>query len=65
MQCKGIVKVNVVLLEKGVHFPDGSRVVVTVEQEEQTDKAEVTCAELAQRRALEVHMKAFGQRLAW
>jgi len=51
-------------LEEGVHIPNGIRVVVTMEQEEQIDEAEVTSAGLAQRRALKVHRKAFGQRLA-
>jgi hypothetical protein len=64
MRCKGIVQGNVVILEEGVHLPDGMRVTVTAEQEEQVDEAEVTPAELAQRRALVAQMKAFGQRLA-
>lgn len=64
MQCKGIVQGNVVILEEGIYLPDGIRVTVTVEQEEQQEPAEVTDEELAQRRALGARMKAFGQRLA-
>lgn len=58
MRCKGIVKGNVVLLDEGAHLPDGTRVMVTVEQAE-----EITSEELAERRALVVKMKAFGERL--
>jgi hypothetical protein len=64
MQCKGIVQGNVVILEEGISLPDGVRVTVTVEQEEQQEPAEMTHEELAQRRALGERMKAFGQRLA-
>jgi hypothetical protein len=64
MRCKGIVQGNVIILEEGVHLPDGVRVTVTVEQEKQIEEAEVTREELAQRRALGERMKAFGQRLA-
>jgi hypothetical protein len=63
MQCKGIVQGNVVILEEGIYLPDGARVTVTVEQEEQPEPAEVTHEELARRRALGERMKAFGQRL--
>ena len=61
MQCKGIVQGNIVILEEGIHLPDGMRVTVTVEQEEQQEPAEVTDEELAQRRTLGERMKAFGQ----
>ena len=64
MKCKGIVKGNVVLLEEGVHLPDGARVTVTVEQAEQAEAEEVTAEELEERRALVAKMKAFGERLA-
>ncbi len=64
MQCKGIVQGNVVILEEGIHLPNGVRVTIAVEQEEQREPAEVTHEELAQRRALGERMKAFGQRLA-
>ena len=64
MQCKGIVKGNVVILEKGIYLPDGVHATVTVEQEEQPEPREVTDEELVQRRALGERMKAFGQRLA-
>ena len=64
MKCKGIVRGNVVLLEEGVHLPDGARVTVTVEQTEQAETEEVTAEELAERRALVTKMKAFGERLA-
>ena len=62
MRCKGIVKGNVVLLEEGVHLPDGARVTVTMEQAEQAE--ELTAEELAERRALVAQMKALGERLA-
>ena len=64
MQCKGIVQGNVVILEEGISLPDGARVTVTVEQEEQQESAEVTHEELAQRRVLGERMRAFSQRLA-
>jgi hypothetical protein len=62
MRCKGIVKGNVVLLEEGVHLPDGTRVTVTMEEAEQVE--EITAEELAERRALVAKMKAFGEKLA-
>lgn len=46
-----------------MHLPDGVRVMMTVEQEEQQEPAGVTDEELAQRRALGERMKAFSQRL--
>jgi hypothetical protein len=64
MQCRGIVQQNMVILEEGVTLPDGTRVTVTVEPEEQVGEAEITREELAQRRALAEQMKAFGQCLA-
>ena len=64
MQCKGIVKGNVAILEEGIYLPDGVHVIVTVAQEEQPEPVEVTDEELAQRRALGEQMQAFGQRLA-
>lgn len=62
MRCKGIVKGNVILLEEGVHLPDGAQVTVTVEQQDQVEE-EVTPEELEQRRDLVTRMKAFGERL--
>ncbi len=62
MRCKGVVKGNVVLLEEGVHLPDGIQVMVTVAQEGQMDDA-VTPEELGQRRELVTRMKAFGERI--
>jgi len=47
MQYKGIVQGNVVILEAGIHLPDGVRVTVTVEQEEEREPAEMTHTELA------------------
>ena len=64
MTYKGVVKGNVVILEEGIHLPDGVRVSVTVEQVEQAEVVEVTPEELKERRALVVRMKEFGQRLA-
>ena len=62
MRCKGIVKGNVILLEEGVHLPDGAQVTVMVEQQNQVEE-EVTPEELEQRRDLVTRMKAFGERL--
>ena len=62
MRCKGVVKGNVVLLEEGVHLPDGIRVTVTAEPEKQMEE-DITPEELEQRRALIGRMKAFGKRL--
>jgi hypothetical protein len=62
MRCKGIVKGNVILLEEGVHLPDGAQVTVTLEQQDQVEE-EVTAEELEQRRDLVTRMKAFGERL--
>ena len=47
MQCKGIVQGNVVIVEEGIHLPNGVRVTITVEQEESREPAEVTPEELA------------------
>ena len=63
MRCKGRVQGNVVILEEGVHLPDGTSVTVMVEQGEMAEQEEITQAELAQRRALVAQMKAFGKRL--
>jgi hypothetical protein len=62
VRCKGVVKGNVVLLEEGVHLPDGIRVTVTAEPEKQVEE-DVTPEELEQCRALIGRMKAFGKRL--
>jgi hypothetical protein len=61
MMCKGIVKDNVVIVEEGVHLPNGASVVVIVDQGGK-DK-EVTLEEMTERQALVARMKAFGQRL--
>jgi hypothetical protein len=63
VQCKGRVQGNVVILEEGVHLPDGTPVTVMVEQREMAEQEEITQEELAQRRALVAQMKAFGRRL--
>ena len=55
MQGRGIVQRNTVILEAGVHLPDGTRVTVTVDPEGQVDAAEVVREALEQRRALDVH----------
>jgi hypothetical protein len=63
MKCQGVIHGNVVILDEDMHFPDGVRVTVTVEQE--APAADVLTPEaLAQRRTLVAHMQAFGQRLA-
>ena len=54
---------NVVILEEGVHLPDGTPVTVMMEQGEMAEQEEITQEELAQRRALVAQIKAFGQRL--
>jgi hypothetical protein len=55
------VQGNVVILEEGLYFPDGTPVTVMVEQRDMAEQEEITQAELAQRRALVAQMKAFGQ----
>ena len=61
MRRKGIVKGNVILLEAGVHLPDGAQVTVTVEEGKVEE--DVTSEEIEQRRALVTRMQAFGERL--
>jgi hypothetical protein len=61
MQYKGTVQGNVVILEEGVHLPEGVRVIVTVEPEGAEE--EVSREDLAQRRALIARMRVFGERL--
>lgn len=63
MRCKGIVQGNIVILDEGVHLPNGVRVTVTVEQEGQGGEEEVTCEALQHRQALITQMKVFGERL--
>jgi hypothetical protein len=63
MRCKGRVQGNIVILEEGVHLPDGTPVTVMVEQREMAEQEEITQEELVQRCALVAQMKAFGQRL--
>jgi hypothetical protein len=62
MVCKGIVKDNVVILEEGVHLPDGALVVVTVEQV--TSAERVTPDQVAERQSLIAQIKEFSQKLA-
>ena len=65
MTYKGVVKGNtVILLEEGVHLPNGTAVVVTVEQATQGEGESVTPEELNARCALIARMKEFGQSLA-
>jgi hypothetical protein len=61
---KGVVKGNLVLLEEGVHLPDGAKVTVTVERVGQAVEEKVTLGELVDRQALVARMQEFGQRLA-
>jgi hypothetical protein len=63
VRCKGRVHGNTVILDEGISLPDGTRVTVTVEQENLTEEA-ITHEELVQRRALAAQMEAFGQQLA-
>lgn len=58
---KGVVKRNVVLLEEGVHLPDGVRVAVTLEP---VEGEELTFEKLEERQAVVARMKEFGQQLA-
>lgn len=61
MRCKGIVRGNTVLLEEGIHLPDGVQVTITVEEGQMEEQ--VSPEELEQRRNLVAQMKAFGKRL--
>ena len=63
MTYKGVVRGNTVILEEGVHLPNGAAVLVTVEQTKQGEPETVTLEEVAERRAIIARMKAFGQRL--
>jgi hypothetical protein len=62
MTYKGVVKGNTIILEEGVHLPNGTTVVVTVEQT--TQEESVTPGELNQRHMLVAQMRKFGQKLA-
>ena len=63
MKGQGVIHGNVVILDEDAHFPEGVRVTVTLEPA--TLVADVlTPGDLAQRRTLVAHMRAFGQRLA-
>jgi hypothetical protein len=62
MQCKGIVKDNIVILEEGVHLPEGATVLITVQSGRQDET--LAPEELHQRQALVARMKVFGQKLA-
>ena len=64
MWCKGKVQGNVIILEEGVHLPDGLDVMVLTEHTAEMVEGEVSPEALAQRRALVAQMQAFGQRLA-
>lgn len=64
MTYKGMVKDNVIILEAGAQLPNGARVVVIVDQTEQTEMEEVSPEEKEEREALVARMKEFGQRLA-
>lgn len=64
MQCKGVVQGNIVLLEEGGTFPDGTHVVVIVEPRD-TQKEEMPSEKaLEERRKLMTRMRTFGQKLA-
>lgn len=62
MTYSGVVKNNVVILEKGAYLPDGVKVAVTVEPEGQGEG--FPSREEEERHALVKRMKEFGQRLA-
>jgi len=64
MTYKGVVKGNTVILEEGTHLPNGTTVVVTVEQAAREGKEGATPGELNERCALVTRMKEFGQKLA-
>ena len=61
MTCKGVVKGNVVILEEGVHLPDGATVLVTTEQVRPT---ELSREEIEERRQVVARMVEFGRGLA-
>ncbi len=63
MTCKGVVKGNTIILEEGVHLPDGVTVSVTVELMKQVEVVELTPEEKEDRQILVARMKEFGQRL--
>lgn len=50
-----------VLLEEGIHLPDGLPVTITVEEVQMEEK--ISPEEVEQRRNLVAQMKAFGKRL--
>ncbi|MBI3302495.1 MAG: hypothetical protein HYZ72_10540 [Deltaproteobacteria bacterium] len=63
MTYKGVVKGNMVILEEGVHLPNGATVVVILEHSQQEEGEAVTEEELSKRQALVTRMKEFGQKL--
>ena len=63
MQCKGISKGNIIILENGVILPHGIHVVVTVDPMEDNNDI-VSEEEIEKRRTLTARMKEFGQKLA-
>ena len=60
---RGVVQGNTIILEEGVHLPDGTAVVVIAPNTTQ-EEGEITAGELNERQVLVTRMKAFGQKLA-
>jgi hypothetical protein len=58
---RGVVQGNIIILEEGVHLPNGTAVVVTVPSAVQEEK--ITAEEFNERQLLVARMKAFGQKL--
>jgi hypothetical protein len=59
---RGVVQENTIILEEGVHLPNGTAVVVITSSSAQ-EEGEITSEELNERRGLVTRMKAFGQKL--
>jgi hypothetical protein len=59
---RGVVQGNIIILEEGVHLPNGTAVVVTVPNVIQEE--EISSGKLNNRQLAIARMKAFGQKLA-
>jgi hypothetical protein len=59
---RGVVQGNIIILEEGVHLPNGTTVVVIAPSAPQEE--EMTSEELNERQELVTRLKAFGQKLA-
>jgi len=59
---RGVVQGNTIILEEGVHLPDGTAVVVIAPNAVQ-EEGKITAEELNERQAVVTRMKVFGQKL--